>query len=358
MGEKRKARRLKMALTVITLFALGFLAYAVRGPLIDTVENLGKVNAWALLLIIPFEILNYHAQAKIYQGFFGILGNKLSYKFMYRVALEMNFVNNIFPSGGVSGFSYLSVRMRSQNIPAARSTIVQMMKFVIVFVAFQIFLFLGLLILAFDGKASNLLILVAGSLATLLGIATLGIVFVIGSKTRINSFFTFVTVILNRIIHLVRPKHPETINITRARETFTDLHENYMHIRHNLKDLRRPFLYAMLANVTEVGAIYSVYIAFGHWVNPGAVIIAYAVANFAGLVSVLPGGVGIYEGLMTGVMAAGGVSAAISIPATLMYRVVSMLVQLPSGYYFYQKALHNVSGEKVLEENFSHENES
>lgn len=347
MGEKRRAQRLKMALTIITVFALAFLTYAVRHQLIATLDNLGHVNTWAVLLIIPFEILNYHAQAKIYQGFFGVLGEKLSYRFMYRVALEMNFVNNIFPSGGVSGFSYLSVRMRSRDISAARSTIVQMMKFVLVFIAFQVYLFVGLLMLAIGGNASDLLVLVAGCLATLLLIATLGIVFVIGSKQRINSFFTFVTKFLNRIIYIVRPKHPETINISRAREVFTELHENYMLIRHNLSDLKKPFLYALLANLTEIGAIYSVYIAFGHWVNPGAVIISYAVANFAGLVSVLPGGVGIYEGLMTGIMAAGGVAAAISIPATIMYRVVSMLVQLPPGYIFYQRALHGVSGEKI-----------
>ncbi len=348
MGEKLRARRIKWVLTLLTLAALGGLIYAVRAPLYETLTNLGKVNLWAVLLIIPIELLNYHAQAKLYQNFFLILGNKLSYRFMYRVALEMNFVNNIFPSAGVSGFSYLSVRMRSREVSAARSTIVQMMKFILVFVSFQIFLFVGVLMLAVSGKASNLLILVAASLGTLLAVSTLGIAFVIGSRRRIDSFFTFVTRLVNRIIHVVRPKHPETINISRAREVFTELHENYMHVRRNLRALRRPFLYALLANITEICAIYVVYIAFGQLVNPGAIIIAYAVANFAGLVSVLPGGVGIYEALMTAILAAGGISPAVSIPATLMYRVVSMLVQLPPGYFFYQRALHSVSGERTF----------
>lgn len=348
MGEKLKPRRLKMALTVVTLLALIGLAYAVRTQLLDTLRNLGKVNTWAILLMLPLEALNYHAQAKLYQGSFAILGNKLRYGFMYRIALEMNFVNNIFPSGGVSGFSYLSVRMRSKDVPAAQSTIVQMMKFILVFVAFQVYLFLGLIMLAIGGNASNMLILVAGSLATLLVVATLGIAFIIGSKSRINIFFTFITRMLNRLIHFVRRGHPETINIERAREVFTELHENYMHIRRNLGALRMPFIYSLLANLTEIAVIYSVYVAFGQFVNPGAVIIAYAVANFAGLVSILPGGVGIYEALMTGILAAGGVPAAVSIPVTIMYRVVSMFIQLPPGYFFYQRALHGVTGEKVV----------
>jgi uncharacterized membrane protein YbhN (UPF0104 family) len=74
-------------------------------------------------------------------------------------------------------------------------------------------------------------------------------------------------------------------------------------------------------------------------VNPGAVILAYAVANFAGLISVLPGGVGIYEALMTAVLAAAGVSPGISIPVTVMYRVLNMSIQIIPGYYFYHKAI-------------------
>jgi len=100
-----------------------------------------------------------------------------------------------------------------------------------------------------------------------------------------------------------------------------------------------PFMYMMIANATEVAALYTVYVAFGQYVNVGAVILAYAVANFAGLISVLPAGIGIYEGLMTAVLAATGIPAEVSIPVTLMYRVLSMFTQLVPGYFFYQKAV-------------------
>jgi uncharacterized protein (TIRG00374 family) len=88
-----------------------------------------------------------------------------------------------------------------------------------------------------------------------------------------------------------------------------------------------------------VAAVYVVYIAFGKLVNIGAVILAYGVANFAGLVSVLPGGVGVYEALMTAVLASTGIPAGVSLPATVMYRVLNTLIQIPPGYIFYQKTL-------------------
>lgn len=329
-----------MALTVVTLAALAFLTYAVRHQLADTLHNLGKVNTWVVLLVIPLEFVNNLAQGKLYQGLFRVLGERFRTRSMLRLSFEMNFVNSVFPSGGVSGFSYLSLRLKNEGVSTAQATIVQIMRFGLIFVAFLVLLMTGLMALAIGGQANDVILLISGSLVTFLVIDTLVIVYVIGSKQRINAFFTMVTRFLNRVIHLVRPQHPETFNIESAKNTFNELHENYMHIRRNLRILKLPLVFALVANLTEVGAIYAVFVAFGHWVNPGAVIMGYAIANFAGLVSVLPGGVGIYEGLMTAVQSAGGIPAALSLPVTIMYRVINMSAQLPVGYYFYQKALH------------------
>ncbi len=340
MSDKTRQKRWKTALTAVTLIALVGTAYALRNQILETLDNLGKVNIAAVLLIIPLEMLNYISQAKLYQGLFRLLGNRFRTKPLVGVALELNFVNNVFPSGGVSGFSYLSLRMKGEGVSTAKATLVQMMRFILVFISFQILLFGGLFMLAIVGSASKLTVLVAGSVATLMLVGTFLMAFIIGSKQRINDFFTFITKLLNGLIHLVRPRNPETINISSARHTFTELHENYMELKRRYTELKKPLLFALIANLTEVGAIYVVYLAFGHAVNPGAVIIAYAIANFAGLVSVLPGGIGIYEALMTGVLAAGGVPPAISLPVTVMYRVLNMSLQLPPGYYLYHRALH------------------
>lgn len=347
MTEKQRQHRWKTILTIATFVALAVLAYAVREPLKDTLSNVSKVNFWWLLMIIPIEIANYIAQAKLYQGLFRVLGERFRTRSMFRLALELNFVNNVFPSGGVSGFSYLRARVKDEGVSTAKSTLVQIMRFIMIFISFQVLLVIGLFALAIGDQANDLILLVSGSIATLLIVFTFVLSYIIGSKSRINAFFSLFTILLNKIIHLVRPGHPETINIHKAHNMFDELHENYMLIRRNFGVLKRPLIYALIANATEIAAIYSVYMAFSQLVNPGAVTLAYAVANVAGLVSVLPGGVGIYEGLMTAVLAAGGVAAAVSLPVTVMYRVLTMLVQLPPGYYYYHKALHTEPLESI-----------
>jgi uncharacterized protein (TIRG00374 family) len=337
--DKKRSFPWKMVVNLVTLLALGVLIYSVREEIADTLNNLKNLKPWALLLIVPAQVLNYHSYAELYQSLFRILGHRVRYFKMLVLSLELNFVNNVFPSGGVTGVSYFGVRMKTLGVSPGKSTLVQMIRYVLVFVSFQVLLAVGLVILAIGGDANSFAILVAGSLATLLFVGTLGAMFIVGSKRRINGFFTFITRFLNRLIKVVRPKHPETINIEKVEKLFTELHEDYMELKKSPKVLRGPLVHALMANIAEVLTIYVVYIAFGEWVNPGAVIIAYAIANFAGLISVLPGGVGIYEALMTAVLASAGVPAGVSIPITLTYRVLNMALQLPPGYYFYHKAL-------------------
>ena len=336
----------RIILTVATFIALGILIYSLRHQITDVVRNLGKVNAWALLLIIPIQLLNNDVYARLYKNLFRTLGKTVSFWAMYKLTLELKFVNNIFPSGGVSGVSYFSVRARSEGVSAAQATLTQVIKFMLIFTSFQPLLVLGLLFLAARGHVNDLVMVVASSIITLLIVGTLVGIYIIDSLQRISAFLTFITKLLNKLVHLVRPNYPEIINIKKAQVAFRELHDNYQVLKNNWRQLKRPFAYALLANATEIASLYVVYVAFGEFVNVGAVVLAYAVANFAGLISVLPAGIGIYEGLMTAVLAATGIAAKLSIPVTVMFRVVTMFVQLIPGYILYQRALRRGLGKK------------
>lgn len=332
-------RRWKLLLNIVTIVALVVLVFLIREQIVDTFNNLGKVNLWALSLMVPLLVLNFHAQTKMYLNLFKLVGNEIKYKFMLRAAIELNFVNKVFPSGGVSGISYFGVRLRRPDITGGRATMVHIMKLILLFISFEVLLVIALLVMAIEGQANDVIILVGGSISTLLVIGTVAFALIIGSERRIHSTFRVFTRGLNYIIHIFRPKHPETIRVARAEQVVQELHNTYAIIASRYKELKQPFFWALTVNLAEILSIYAVYVAFGEWVNIGAIILAYAVANFAGLVSVLPGGVGIYEALMTGVLVAAGVPAALSLPVTVMFRVLSTVMQVVPGYYFYHKAV-------------------
>jgi len=342
MKKKTKlSKNWKLIVNILSILALFLLVYFLRDQISSTVENLKHVNAWALLLIIPIELLNYHAQTKMYQNLFKIVGNKLSYGYLFKASLELNLINHLFPSGGVTGISYFGVKVsENDEVSGAKATLIQLMKLILTLLSFEVLLFIGIFLLAAFGRVSNLTILVTGSLSTVLFVLTLLFGYIVGSQTRINSFFTYLTRILNLLVEKILRRKKGLISINRAKKIFNDFHENYQVITSELKRLRNPFWYALLANLTEILVIYVVYLAFGKVVNLGAIILAYGVANFAGLISVLPGGIGIYEALMTAVLASTGIPASVSLPVTIMYRVLNTLVQLPPGFYYYHKSIN------------------
>ena len=185
------------------------------------------------------------------------------------------------------------------------------------------------------------MVLISTSIIFLVVIGAGLLIYVISSASRIRAFTAFLPRAVNKILNAFKRVKKPTINIERIERLFSDLHEDYLYVRTNWKELKKPFKWTMLMNLTEISTIFVVYLAFGTLVNPGAIIISYAVANIAGLVAVLPGGVGIYEGLMTAVMASAGVPRALALSATLVYRVLNMIIFLPIGFILYQIALRN-----------------
>jgi hypothetical protein len=294
--------------------------------------------------MIPLEMLNYYAQTLLYQDALKTLGYKISNKFLYRFSLELNFIATLLPSAGLSAVSYTNLRLKSQSVSGANATLLHIIKTISIFLSFLILLIIGLLLLAIGGRANSIIILFASVVITILVVLTGGAFFLVGSEKRIDSFFTWVTLFLNKIVKTFKPKIHEAINVERARKVFSDLHNSYMLFRNDPNQFKGPFIWGLLANFTEVAVLYVVYIAFGHWVNPGAIILAYAVANLGGFLSVLPGGVGVYESLMTIVLATAGISASLSLPITVTYRILNTIIQIVPGYTLYQRAL--ISREK------------
>jgi putative heme transporter len=339
--RKFLARNWRGILNIITLLALGVLVYAIHDQITETLRTIKHINYWALLLIIPLQLWNYDSYVRLYRNLFNRLGSKVSYRSLFRVSLELNFINHVFPSGGVSGFSYFGIRMKEYGVRSSAATMVQLLRFFMGYIGFLVLLTIGIVVLAFDGKANNFVLVLATFLASLIVFGSMIVAYVVGDNNRIKSASTFIGKVLNRIIRVVRPHHPETIKLDKLRNGMDEMHRSYIAIQENSDVLKKGVWFGFLTGLTEVLTIYVVYIAFGEWINIGAVILAYAVANFAGLISVLPGGVGIYEALMTATLAAAGIPPALSIPVTVMYRVLGISVQIIPGWILYQKALRD-----------------
>ena len=335
-----KLKSFKLWLNIFTIAALVALMYISRNQISETFRRLSDLNIAWLLMIVPLQLLNYFSVAKMYQTYLRSLGEDIKISFLNRVSLEMNFVNHVLPSGGVSGFGYLSMRLKQVGVPASKSTLTQVARHALTFISFIFYLLIAMLLLALYGNASRLMILISSGMISLVLVGSVLLIYLISSSERIKAFSAALPRLINDLLGFFRGGK-RTINVARVERLFGDLHDDYMAVKDDWRALQRPFLWAMFMNLTEILTIMVVYAAFGDFVNPGAIIVAYAVANIAGLIAVLPGGVGVYEGLMTAVLASAGIPKALALSATLVYRVLNMLIFLPIGLVLYQIALRS-----------------
>jgi uncharacterized protein (TIRG00374 family) len=330
----------KLWLNIITFVALAAIIWLARDDIGRVFSHLIDLNIWVLALMLPAQFFVYFSLSKLFFYFFRATGTPVPLKQLFAPMIELNFVNHIFPSGGVSGFSYLTLRLKEFGISTAKSTLAQLARFAFMFVGFIALLMIALLLLAAGGHTSSLMVLAVSAMTFTLMFTTGVLIFVIGSESRIAAFTGTLTRFINRAIHVVRRKHPETISLANVKTTFLELHEDYMFIRQDFGKMRYALWWGVITNVAELALLYIAFVAHGAWVNPGAVIVAYIIANLAGFIAVLPGGIGLYEPLMTAVLITGGVSPGLALSATLVYRVISLLLSLLTGYVLYQRAIH------------------
>lgn len=345
------SHKAKLIINIVTIVALLALIIFSWSDITNGLQEIGGANWYILALMIPLQIFNFFAVGMIYYSFFKSDTDRHLYKHisrrnMLRVALELNFINNVFPSGGVAGFTYLGFRMKNFGVPVARTTLAQSLRFGLTFISFLVLLFIGLFMLSFGAQSSGVTLYIGLSIAFLTLFGTLLAVYIVSDEGRIKSFTAFLPKMINSVAKFFKKKKP-AINERRVEKLFSELHRDYVQLMQNRNRLKKPFIWALVVNITEVTTIYLAYLALGQAINPGAVILAYSVASFAGLISILPGGIGVYETLMTATLASAGVPKALALSATLIYRIFTMIIFVPTGFILYQMALKKGQAKEV-----------
>lgn len=326
-------------LSIITLTLLAVVVVAAWGDIREAFGYLGKVDLWILALIIPVQFVSYFATGEMIFSYLRAKGNirELNVLKVTRMALELNFVNHVFPSGGAAGAAYFSWLLSRHGVSSGRAIMAQIVRFALTFLSFVLLLLVALSVLIIDHSVDRVTILLSLLLAVLAVGATIGGMYLLGSKKRLDAFATWLTRSVNRIVRRVtRGKKRSILKETAITTFFVDIHDDFLAIRRDKKILTKPFLWAILANIMDVVLIYIAFWSFGVQVNPALIFIAFGLASIAGAVVVTPGGAGVYELVMVAFLTSAGVPPTTAIAGTLLARVLLMLLTIVFGYAFYQ----------------------
>lgn len=300
---------------------------------------LGSVNLWILSLLIPVQLISYYATGGMIFSYLRSKGNlkKTSHWQMTRMALELNFVNHIIPSGGAAGFSYLGWVLSRHGVSAGRATMAQVIRFVLTFVSFIIIMLIAFAALTLDHKVDRVIVLICSALVLMMVVFTFLLVFLAGNRARLVRFSGWLTKITNKFItKITRGKKKNSVKVDVIEHFFLEMHDDYIEIRKDSKILRMPFMWSVMNIVMDVLLVWLAFLALGFTVSPAIIFIAYGVSSVASVLSALPGGAGVYEAIMITFLASAGVPADMAIAGTILARVVLVLGTILFGYIFYQ----------------------
>lgn len=339
-------------LSVFTVALLAVIIFFSRHEIAHAWALLSRVNIWLLLLLIPGQTLVYFAAGEM---IFSYLRSKNSISHvggivLARMALEMNFVNHILPSGGVSGLSYMNWRLGHYGISAGRATMAQVVRIAAGFAAFIVLLIISVFAVTIDSGVNRWIILLSSLLVGLMMTGMAMGVFLLSSKIRLDRFSAWVYVTGNKIIRKLSFGHKQNVlNEGKINLFFEELHHDYLALSRDKKMLLKPFLWGIVLTAGDALLFLITFWALGVSINPAIILIAYGVASLAAFFVATPGGAGAYEAIMVSFLAIAGVASGVAIAGVLLTRIILLLGTIGFGYLFYQHAILKYGKDKKLD---------
>jgi len=326
-------------LTIVTLILLTIVIFFAWPEIVKAWNIIIDLDWWVLLLLVPVQFLSYYATGGMIFSYLHSKGNvkHMTHWSMTRLALELNFVNHILPSGGAAGFSYLAWILKKDGVTVARSTMAQIIRFVLTFMSFVLILMIAVVVLTVEHAIDRSTVFVAAGLVVAAVGGTLFVIWLIKNNQRLTRFSKWLSRTINRFVAwITRGKKKNVVEEALFLEFFGGLHDDYLAIRRERRILIKPFIWAIIANLLDVALIWISFWALGFPLNPALLFVAFGVASIAGAASATPGGAGVYEAVMVAFLAASGVSPEVAIAGTLVARVTLLAGTILFGYLFYQ----------------------
>lgn len=338
MSEKR-GRRSRWQWFFIGLALIGFILILVFGQevIADTIDVLKGVDVRFLIILPLLQFTAYVFIAGYYRSALSLFDHKIPFLRAYGTVVSLYFVEQVLPSGGVSGMSYIAYALRTVA-SVGLTTIVQISRYLLNYAAYIVIVPIGLVFLLMGEEINQKAVWFGVGLLALLLVGAFVIKYLLDAQNHIDKFVRLISGFVNKIAKKFF-RNDNLIKADALKKNLLDFHDGAKGLLRNRSKIIKPYLYMLCASSIQLSIVYLSYYAVGETLNPGVVIVAFTVANIVGAISIIPGDVGVHEATMVFILSTAGVSTDVAIAGTLLYRVFNKLIILPIGFFVYTQYL-------------------
>ena len=233
--------------------------------------------------------------------------------------------------GGVAGHSLRLLLLIRRGVAAGDVMVPSLFHGYLESLIFFALIPAGLAYLAFTHPLSPGLSLAVTIGATVLGVAfaMTAVVFFVGPVRAIALW------IVGRVWHLVTRQSIQA----GLRDFETTLRRGMGRLRSRPRDLALPLSLITLDRVSRLVVVWLCFQALGGQVDPGVVVTGFAVGVAAGVMSMVPGGLGVQEGSMAGAYHLLGVPLEQAVLVSFLFRLVYYMIPFGVSLLLYRNVM-------------------
>lgn len=272
---------------------------------------------WLLLALI-LQAATYWAQGEIWRSVGRVAGWPLSLPLAYQMSLAKLFIDQTFPSAGLSGTVVLARSLEARGMPRAAVTagvVVNIASYHAVYVAT---LCAALLIMAAHHQANPLVEWVSAALALFGAALTVAVLTLSGRSAAA----------VRKRLGRLRP----------LQTVLTFLSEADPRLAHDPRLLFAAGGYQLGIVLLDAATIWVLILALGDFASPSGVFASFMISTLFRTIGLLPGGLGTFEATSVWTLKLVGVPLPVALSATLLFRGLSFWLPMMPGLWFSRRA--------------------
>lgn len=297
----------------------------------EAVKLLAQVNKPYLLLALLSAFITYSAAAWLLGIILSRTGFKLSFIDRFRIGSIAAFAMHFLPIGTIGEGALDYYFLRAKHVKAGSILITLILRIILTYSAFLLLFLISLLVVPITHASLKLEVAVI-VLAVLVVAGVIYLYYLYRNKKKFRSIW-------NRIISILKKPVEKIIGKPLTEQKKSEVFEDIYKGLHLFSRKKRFSALALLAGLLywlgDITCFFFVFLSFGYLINFGTLIFSYTLSTLAGMISLIPGGLGVTEGSLGLLFNSFSVPLSVAVMSILVFRLLSFWIWIPIGFVSY-----------------------
>jgi len=278
--------------------------------------------AW-LLAAIACQVVTYAVQGEIFRRVVDAGRSRLEAKDAYALSLAKLFVDQAVPSAGVSGTALLARGFDALGVRRAVAAAAIAVNFATYYAGYVLALAVAVAITSLDGKSNGIVILASVVFVLISAALSWSVLALTGRRSRRTP----------RVGERVAP----------LRDVLRFLQDADPRLARDPRVLLEALVCQLAIVALDAATVWVLIRSLGASASPVGVFASFMISSLFRTISIVPGGLGIFEATSVITLKMAGASLAVALAATFLFRGLSFWLPMLPGLWFSRRAVRRTA---------------